>query len=571
MNTASFRRKIAYIVVMLLLLLPLVWLGQPAAVSPDGQRAGAGLLANIRDEHKLDLASLGDIDPASSAIKMATFGVRSLACSLLRNQADEFKNRENWTALQATVDQLAKLQPYYISPWRYQAWNLSYNVSVEFDRYDARYEWVKEGIKFLLRGMKYNRKEHRLLSDIGWFTAQKIGRSDERAEFRRLFRADNDREYPDHEGTSLLYPHEPRTSDQRDNWLVAIEFYRQAEALLEEPDVSLGTVSPIVFYSYAPLSLINYAANLEEDGIFGTRAKQAWETALAAWDDFGEIEIPPSLAAPPGTIIKLGNAYYEQVTADRDMAVDELDALLPGLKEQVLAELLASLTDDERSLLERAQTDPESLREDEQFDARAVLLKTRIDHLGLAERAPVELRDQALEIARRATNLERLLVEIGRDRDQCQYSYWRLRCVMERDDDTLRARALMHEAERETEKETLVDLKLAKQKYDECFALWRTIMDRYPTMLRDDVSGWDLVDAIVNYQLVLENYPVAPGETPPPKFPEGFILRDLWEAQQRQAMATMDPSRMPQGMMPGNMPPGMESLTAPQLQPPQGN
>ena len=44
------------------------------------------------------------------------------------------------------------LQPNFVSVWVFQGWNLSYNVSVEFDDYHDRYRWVIKGIDFLKRG-----------------------------------------------------------------------------------------------------------------------------------------------------------------------------------------------------------------------------------------------------------------------------------------------------------------------------------------------------------------------------------------------------------------------------------
>ena len=66
-----FIRKIIYAVAIAALLLPLSWLSQPATTQSDG-----GVLAQMREEHHLSQADLGEIDPTSETIKLATLGMR---------------------------------------------------------------------------------------------------------------------------------------------------------------------------------------------------------------------------------------------------------------------------------------------------------------------------------------------------------------------------------------------------------------------------------------------------------------------------------------------------------------
>ena len=189
----SFYRKVAYGVAIAVLLFPLALLSSPASLNDEG-----GKLARLRNDpqHPLSQASLGEIDPASETMKMATLGLRGAAASVLWHKAHSFKKTEDWDNLGATLNQIAKLQPNYVSVWEYQAHNLSYNVSMEFDDYRQRYRWVKKGIEYLVDGTRYNRnhpKSHsRLLWNVGWFCGHKIGIADEHRLYRRLFRDDDD-------------------------------------------------------------------------------------------------------------------------------------------------------------------------------------------------------------------------------------------------------------------------------------------------------------------------------------------------------------------------------------------
>ena len=89
----------------------------------------------MRASYGLSQAELGEIDPASETMKMATLGLRGVATNLLWTKANRYKKTESWDKLSATLNQIAKLQPNYITVWEFQAHNLSYNVSAEFDDY----------------------------------------------------------------------------------------------------------------------------------------------------------------------------------------------------------------------------------------------------------------------------------------------------------------------------------------------------------------------------------------------------------------------------------------------------
>ena len=165
-------------------------------------------------EYHLSQAQLGQIDPTSVTIKLATLGMRGVAANILWEKATDFKMKKDWTNLGATLNQITKVQPNFINVWSNQAWNLSYNVSVEFDDYRQRYRWVIKGIDFLKEGIRYNERQPRLLWDMGWMISEKIGRADESKQFRKLFKEDDDF----HGSPPLAL---------RDNWLVGKEWFER--------------------------------------------------------------------------------------------------------------------------------------------------------------------------------------------------------------------------------------------------------------------------------------------------------------------------------------------------------
>jgi len=90
-----------------------------------------------------------------------------IAASINWRRADHYKKTENWTEYENTLNEISKLQPNFIDVWKFQAWNLSYNLSVEFDDFNTRYLWVKKGIRFLINGNKANSQIDRSSSISG--------------------------------------------------------------------------------------------------------------------------------------------------------------------------------------------------------------------------------------------------------------------------------------------------------------------------------------------------------------------------------------------------------------------
>ena len=85
--------------------------------TPDEPGSAGGLLARLRNEHKLGQANLGQIDPTSETIKLATLGMRNIAATLLWKKANDYKMREDWTAFSATAEQIIKVQPNFPTVW----------------------------------------------------------------------------------------------------------------------------------------------------------------------------------------------------------------------------------------------------------------------------------------------------------------------------------------------------------------------------------------------------------------------------------------------------------------------
>src|SRR5262245_25537659 len=122
----SFRRKIAYLAAIVCLLPAIAYLSMPATVGRGGGGNAGGKLAKLRVQYNLSQAELGEIDPASETMKLATLGLRGIAVNVLWSSALHYQKVKDFNALELTVKQIIRLQPNFLKVWDFQAHNLSY-------------------------------------------------------------------------------------------------------------------------------------------------------------------------------------------------------------------------------------------------------------------------------------------------------------------------------------------------------------------------------------------------------------------------------------------------------------
>jgi hypothetical protein len=481
----SFRRKIIYVAAIALLLFPLFLLGQPATT-----RSSGGVLAQLRTKYNLSQSDLGQIDPASEAMKLATMGLRPVAVITLWEKSNEFKMKEDWDNLSATLNQIIKLQPNYITVWEFQAHNLAYNVSVEFDDYRQRYHWVKKGISFLTEGTRYNRENPRLLHQIGWITGQKIGRADEHVQFRQMFRQDDDFH---REINEEVFVDEALGYDGRpDHWLVGRLWYERAQSAVDTKGIPLRGKSPLIFHSDNPMSYINYAGAIEDEGVLGETAMRAWRVGSEGWAEYGQRQIPTSW----GHNIRL--ADYERTNDEAEAMIRTLDEMLPGLRDQVKQEKRDRLTPEQRAALDT----PVEQLSDENYELwLEAQRETQITHREVAERAvDRELRERAVKLAGRIEDAQLLASRTAQYRGIVNYEYWQTRSEAEQTRTAVDAREYLYNARRLQDEASLED---ARELYEKSWQQWRKLYDQFPPLM-DDVAADDLVRAIQRYARLLQ-------------------------------------------------------------------
>jgi hypothetical protein len=434
---------------------------------------------------------------------LATLGMRNIAANILWTQALAHQKRQEWTALSATLEQITKVQPNFLKVWEHQAWNLSYNVSAEFDDYRGRYFWVMKGIRFLQDGIAHNESSPRLVSSLGWFISQKIGTADEKVQYRRLFRDDNDF-------------HGPRPFDQRDNWLVGRQYYLEAERVAErENALDSLNINPVIFFSRAPKNRINYAVALEEDGVFEEKASVAWNSAYRDWLNLGARDIYKG----PDQSVRLNDRDPLMRRIDELMA--QFNALPPaGRREEIYQEKLANLPKAEREALERPAAERS---ENEILRAASAEPKLQVSLAEQSERVAPEHRAEATKLVSEIEDLHNRLSGVERDREVTNYPFWLMRCDVEVRPETLAARQLIYQADKAFRVDQ--DLLRAKGLYEQGFAKWDEVLKQFPQMRSDALFGDDMMPFINRYRTLLKRL-----DEP---FPDKFPLQDILDANRQ--------------------------------------
>ncbi len=268
--TAAQSRKLTYLGAIVLLLIPIVWLGRPS----DGKENSGGTLAQLRSKYELGESDLGDVDPSSAAMNLVLLGMRGVAVNLLWVDLDKQKDMKRWAEMQAVTESIVRLQPHFEKVWEFNGWNLAFNTSAEWDAVPDRYYWVKTGGKFLKRGVERNRKSTHLQYHVANVLQKKIGIADESKQYRKFFLSDPD---PKFNGK----PDPEFNPEGIDSYLAA---KKAAELACEKEKTRAQHILDRSLFRAMPARCqFDYAMVLHKDGKFGEETREAWQEALNDW------------------------------------------------------------------------------------------------------------------------------------------------------------------------------------------------------------------------------------------------------------------------------------------------
>jgi len=109
---------------------------------------------------------------------ISAFGgaLRGLAVHYLWYRAEELKQEGKYYESQQLARWICTLQPRFAEVWIFQAWNMSYNISVATHTPQERWQWVYNGIRLLRdEGIPNNDRVVALYRQLTWTWFHKVG------------------------------------------------------------------------------------------------------------------------------------------------------------------------------------------------------------------------------------------------------------------------------------------------------------------------------------------------------------------------------------------------------------
>ena len=106
-------------------------------------------------------------------------------------KAENEKDKQRWWNVKTYHEIIAHLQPNFPSVYVFNAWNLAYNLSVQWHELANKYLWVLDGARYAQKGIWINPDSPDIMFQFADIYDQKLGRSNpERFYYRQRFAED---------------------------------------------------------------------------------------------------------------------------------------------------------------------------------------------------------------------------------------------------------------------------------------------------------------------------------------------------------------------------------------------
>lgn len=141
-------------------------------------------------------AGITDENPLLNAPPEYAFAVQALGAfrGILTNfafiRANTLKEQGRYFDAYQLAEWICTLQPRFPSVWEFNAWNMSWNISVTTHTPTERWHWVYNGIKLLRdRGIKWNPRAVNLYKQIAWTYVNKMSETidDHHLTYKRMW------------------------------------------------------------------------------------------------------------------------------------------------------------------------------------------------------------------------------------------------------------------------------------------------------------------------------------------------------------------------------------------------
>ncbi len=134
-------------------------------------------LRRLRGAYRIDLGEpLENVPPLVAFSTVALGGFSGIIANYLWYRSARMQREGRFFEVAQLADWITKLEPRFIEAWVYQAWNMSYNISVIFQNPEERWRWVRHGMHLLRNeALRYNPANPILHRELAWLFFHKIG------------------------------------------------------------------------------------------------------------------------------------------------------------------------------------------------------------------------------------------------------------------------------------------------------------------------------------------------------------------------------------------------------------
>ncbi|MBL6763356.1 MAG: hypothetical protein ISQ14_00255 [Verrucomicrobiae bacterium] len=263
------------------------------------------------------LEPLENAPPVLAFSTVALGGFRGLIVNFLFLRSNQLQQEGKYFETLTLGDWITKLQPTFTPVWRFQAWNMSYNISRTFDDPADRWRWVWSGIKMLRDdGLRYNPTDTEMYRELGWLFFDKIGRFGDRTHFayKRVFFGWMNEVFPDGRPDYERFLNPKTDQDRRMASLLTNSFKMEVE-IVRETDNEFGPLDWRLPETHAIYwSVVGMKRAKTGDPIVIYRI--LWQSMLSAFQrgtvdanpHTGQVEFSPNIK-----IIEKVNMTYEKI------------------------------------------------------------------------------------------------------------------------------------------------------------------------------------------------------------------------------------------------------------------
>ena len=282
----------------------------------------------------LDLSDL-----PTQAITLILGGFRGPYVVWLWIRVEEEKRSKLYFDLIDRYTKIAALQSDYPQIWVFHMWNMAWNVSVQWQSPERKYQWIRRAIEFGTEGYRRNPRSAEIMAEIGRIYSEKIGRAQEASYYRRRV----------------------WETEGRSPFLIAYEWYDRARKANDRYGTLRYGLSKPVTYSQACHSLTYYATELTQQAYdelqaaldAGTteadrrkafdRGRERLAEAIAAWQwarrEWREHALRFEKEGTPGVLDEVYQRFYRNA----DQAATQLEAIRADLTFETLPDVFKKM------------------------------------------------------------------------------------------------------------------------------------------------------------------------------------------------------------------------------------